>query len=173
MKRRHSRSNGFLLNEMLLILALISVLMLLSVEPVRVFFFAVLGSHQAFERQGQVDMLVAQFRRDAENADRAYVLAADERTGGDLLYLAGPHGLVCYQFSDGAAVCAGPEQMRQWDIPQVSFDWRLIPLNGGGQAVTMTTFQRHKRRRDGLPAFRGSYVFVVNLHGQDDAAERQ
>ena len=155
---------AYLLNEMILIIALISVIMLLSVEPVRIFFRSVLDTHKAFDRQGQLEMLLEQLRHDTEHAAFAFVHKADERLGGDLLYLTGPEGVACYQLADGAAMCIRNANTQEWELPRVVFDWRLLALPGDGQALAITAQQTHKRRGDGVPAFRGSRVFVVNLN---------
>ncbi len=156
------RPNAFLLNEMILIIALLSVLMMLAGEPVRIFFGSVLRSQQVFSQQDCVDTLLSQLRAHTEQAAAVYVQPADERLGGDLLYLTGPDGTVCYQFSTGRAVCSMGDHVQQWEMPQVRFDWRLVTLPDQSQALSITTFQQHRRRGD-LPAFRGSYVFVVHL----------
>lgn len=166
------KSKGYLLNEMLLIIGLISVIMLLSVEPVRIFFRGVLDTQKAFERHVVLETLLEQLQRDTESAASAFIQAGDERLAGDLLYLSGPNGVVCYQFEDGFAMCIRGTETEEWDLPRVQFEWRLLTLAGDAQAVAMTTQQRHKRRGDGAPAFRGSHVFVVNLDS-NPATERQ
>jgi type II secretory pathway component PulJ len=170
MTMRHPK--GYMLNELILILTMISLIMLLSVTPVRLFFRSVLGTHEAFERQGQLERLLDQLGADTEAAALATVHAGDARLGGDLLYLSGPEGVVCYQFSDGAATCIRGSQMQEWTLPQATFEWRVLTLAGGGQAVAMTTQQTHPRRGDGLPVFRGSRVFVVNLNQTLQITER-
>lgn len=167
---RHSK--GYLLNEMLLIIGLISIIMLLSVAPVRLFFRSVLGTQEAFERQGQLETLLGELRQNTEAAALATVHAGDARLGGDLLILTGPEGVVCYQFADGAATCTRGNEVREWTLPRATFEWRVLTLAGGGQAVAMTTQQAHPRRDDGLPVFRGSQVFVVNLKRNFQTTER-
>lgn len=167
------RKKGYLLLEMIMMIAMLSVVMLLSVRPMKLFFGTVLNTHQAFDQQDQVAILLSRLRMHTENAELAYVQSADERLGGDLLYLAGPDGLLCYQFADGAAVCVMADQTLQWDMPKVRFDWRLVTLPGDAQAVAITTYQHHRRRGDGVPAFVGSYLFVVNLNNAHRYVERQ
>lgn len=162
---------AYMLNEMLLIIALFSVIMMLSVEPMRIFFRGVLGTHQAFDQQSRLEPLLDQLRRDTENAAFAFVQEADQRLGGDLLYLSGPEGVVCYQFANGTATCIKAGNSQQWSLPQVEFQWHLLTLPGNTQALAITTQQRHISRSDDLPTFRGSQVFVVNLSNNLQATE--
>ena len=163
---------AYMLNEMILIIALLSVVMMLSVKPMQIFFRGVLGANRAFDQQSRLEIMLDQLRSDTENASFAFVQGADERLGGDLLYLSGPDGVACYQFADGAALCVKGNDTREWPLAKVEFEWRLLTLPGDGQALAITTQQRHERRRNDLPAFRGSQVFVVNLNNTFEAEEQ-
>lgn len=164
---------AFLLNEMLLIIALLSLITLLSVKPMQIFLRGVMETHKAFDRQEQLETLLATLQQDTENAAYAFVHIGDERLTGDVLYLSGPDGVVGYQFDDGAATCISGDGTQEWELPRVEFDWRLLTLEGDAQAVAVTTRQRHKRRADGTFAFRGSRVFVVNLNAAHPVTESE
>lgn len=160
---------AYMLNEMILIIAMLSIILLLSVEPIRIFFRGVLDTNRAFDQQSRLELLFDQLRDDTEKATFAFVHTADERLGGDLLYLSGPDGVACYQFADGAVICVKGDGTKEWPLAKVEFEWRLLTLSGDGQALAITTQQRHERRRNDLPAFRGSQVFVVNLNNTFEA----
>lgn len=156
---------AFMLIEMLLIIAMFATVMMLSVGPMQTFFHGILGTHKAFDRQGTLEMILDQLREDTENADFAFVHPAGLRLGGDMLYLSGSRGVVCYQFADETVTRIKAQDSQQWAMPRIKFDWRLLALSGDVQAVTMTTYQQRKSRGTDLPAFRGSQLFVVNLYG--------
>lgn len=161
-----------MLNELILIITIVSIILLLSVEPVRIFFRGILGTNRAYDRQSQLELLFDQLRIDTEKASFAFVQGADNRLGGDLLYLSSPDGVACYQFANGEAMCIKGDRSQVWPLPKVEFEWRLLPLPGEVQALAVTTQQRYERRKEGQPAFRGSQVFVVNLSNALEGEEQ-
>lgn len=138
------RNRGFLLTEMLVNLALISVVLLISVEPLRIFIRDLHQTHQDYQTQSTARNMLNILRQDIQQSRRMVIVESDIRTGGNLLYLQQEQGILLYQLSDGI-VCrmslteqSGRDQ--EWKLPRLRIDWKTWEdPDGRPRAVEIVT----------------------------------
>jgi|GEM_PF-1516021 len=138
------RNRGFLLTEMLLNLALISLVLLLSAEPLRILIRDLHQTHQDYQTQCTVRNMLTLLRRDIQQSRRMVIVESDIRTGGNLLYLQQEGGILLYQLTDGIvsrqSASGQPGLDQEWTLPRLRIDWKPWADPGGRfEAIEITT----------------------------------
>jgi competence protein ComGF len=168
------RNRGYLLNEMLLNLALISLVLLVSVEPLRTLIRDLQQTHQDYQTQCTARNMLNLLRRDIQQSRRMVVYESDIRTGGNLLYLQQEGEILLYQLTDGLvtrlSVSEQPGLDQEWKLPRLRIDWkpRADPDGRFGALEITTRIQRDvpgKRKQ----FLRNAEVMFLDL---DPAGER-
>jgi competence protein ComGF len=122
------RNRGFLLTEMLLNLALISLVLLLSVEPLRILIRDLHQTHQDYQTQCTARHMLNLLRQDIQQSRRMVIVESDIRTGGNLLYLQQEGEILLYQLTDGivsrVSVSEQPGLDQEWTLPRLRIDWK-------------------------------------------------
>jgi hypothetical protein len=159
---------GFLLTEMLVNLALISLVLLLSVEPFRILAGNLHQNNQDYETQCTVRNMLNMLRQDIQQSRRMVIVESDIRTGGNLLYLQQEGGMLLYQLTDGlVSRVSAPEQSdldQEWKLPRLRIDWKSREdSEGRSRAIEITTrIERNVLGKD-RSFLRNAEVMFVDL----------
>jgi competence protein ComGF len=169
-----ARNRGFLLTEMLLNLALISLVLLLSVEPLRILIGDLHQTHQDYQTQCTARHMLDMLRRDIQQSRRMTIIETDPRTGGNLLYLQQERGIVVFQLTDGiVSRVSAPEQSgldQEWNVPRLRIDWKpWADPEGRDRAVEITTRVQRDIAGKRKQFLRNAEVIFLDL---DPAGER-
>jgi type II secretory pathway component PulJ len=168
------RNAGFLLNEMLLNLVLISLVLLVSVEPLRTVIYDLHQTHQDYQTRCTAGDMLKTLRRDIQRSRRMAIYESDTRLGGNLLYLEQENCIFVYQLTDGivcrTSVSAQPGPDQEWRMPRLRIDWKPW-ADGDGRFLALEITTRIERDEPGKRKqfMRKAEVLFLNT---DPAGER-
>ena len=143
--RRFSNRRAMALTEMLVVMAALLVIMAFATKM----YSQVLGNlsrtHRDVQANTSVQDMLRQLRKDVENSSSLLHYPGNERTGGDLLLIDSPRGIISYEFDEGevfrATEGAYPNEPAKdtWAVPHARIEWRLLQVNGRDRALAVTT----------------------------------
>lgn len=169
---------GITIVEMIGVLFILSILMIVTVKPMRSVTVEIPRITRDFETNSSIFDCVRNLRKDVESATGLQVYPADESVGGGLLMIESQDGMICYQFGKGTVIRyrVGGQASKDnsaeyvWKIPNGRICWEIWQESGESVALEITTAVARKIAGKVRDRLQNSYVFFI---GASDAMEEK
>lgn len=162
--------------EMLGAVFILSILMIVTVKPIRNVTVEIPRINRDFSTNSSIFDCISKLRKDVESAVGLQVYPADESVGGKLLMIGSQDGMICYQFGKGTVIRyrtdghASKDNSAEyiWKIPNGWIRWETWQESGEIVALEITTAVARKIAGKIRDRLQNSYVFFI---GASDAME--
>jgi prepilin-type N-terminal cleavage/methylation domain-containing protein len=139
---------GFTFVEVLLVVVILPIAFLVLAGMYNTFFLEIPHSYKVIQEETTLLNLLEQFQQDIDAAVKLPESFAGNKTGGNLLLIEQPAGVICYQIGDGRVLRyqlsetekAKDENEEYWSLPKTNIRWELWSQNDRHYAVEVTTF---------------------------------
>jgi type II secretory pathway pseudopilin PulG len=162
------QNRGFLLTEMLVQLAVMSLILFLSLEPIRMFVHDFQQTNQDYQTQYTVRNMMDTLREDVHTAQSITIVESDPRTGGTVLCLQREDNVLVYQLTDGVvsrrSLSAAPGLDLDWSLPRLRMDWSpRYDSDGRIQSLEITTWIERMVLRKNRSFLKNSQILFSDL----------
>jgi type II secretory pathway pseudopilin PulG len=162
------RNRGFLLTEILVQLTVMSLILFLSLEPIRMLVHDFQQTNQDYQTQYTVRNMMDTLREDVRTAQRMTIVESDPRTGGSVLCLQRDSDILLYQLSDGVvsrrSLSANSGCDLDWSLPRLRIDWNpRYDSDGRIQSLEITTWIERMVLRKNRSFLRNSQIVFSDL----------
>lgn len=162
------QNRGFLLTEILVQLAVMSLILFLAIEPIRMLVHDFQQTNQDYQTQYTVRNMLDTLREDVQKSPSMTIIESDPRTGGSVLCLQRDDDILLYQLSDGVvsrrSLFANPDYDLDWSLPRLRIDWNpRYDSDGRIQSLEITTWIERMILRKNRSFLRNSQILFSDL----------